>query len=128
MKYKIAAFFAGRNGVDELSKATLWTSVILALVSCVVPVKWLSSLLYCVSLVGLFYSYYRMLSKKLAQRQSENRAFLNRKRILRQQWDQRKTHRFYRCPKCRTTLRVPKGKGKISITCRSCGEKLIRKT
>lgn len=128
MKYKIAAFFAGRNGVDDLGKLTLWSSVILALASCLIPIKWLSTLAYAVSLGGLFYSYFRILSKKLPQRQAENRAFLSRKRVIQQRWSQRKTHRFYRCPKCRTTLRVPKGKGKISITCKACGEKLIRKT
>lgn len=128
MKYKIAAFFEGRNGTDELSRFTLWGSVILALVSCFIPVAALSSVLYGISLGGLFYSYYRMLSKKLDQRQAENRAFVNWKRQLRQRWDQRKTHRFYRCPNCKTTLRVPKGKGKINITCRSCGHKFIKKT
>ena len=37
-------------------------------------------------------------------------------------------HRYFACPKCRQTVRVPRGKGKISITCPKCREKFIRKT
>ena len=41
---------------------------------------------------------------------------------------QSKTHRFFRCPKCRQTVRVPRGKGKIRITCHKCGEVFVKKS
>ena len=128
MKYKIAAFFSGRNGFDELSKAIAWAALIVLLISCFIPVQWLNLLLSTLAFAALIYSYGRVFSKKLDKRQAENNAYLAHKNRLKQRWTQRKTHRFYRCPKCKTTLRVPKGKGKISITCRSCGEKFIKTT
>jgi len=38
------------------------------------------------------------------------------------------THRIYKCPKCKQPLRVPRGKGKILITCQNCGNKFQKKT
>ena len=128
MKYKIAAFFSGRNGVDELSKVILWPSLIVMVLSGFIPVAWLSAALYGVAFAGVIYSYYRVLSKKLDKRQAENNAYLSWRNQWKQRWTQRKTHKFYRCPKCKTVLRVPRGKGKISITCRTCGEKFIKHT
>ena len=128
MKEKLRNFFSGRNGMDSLSSTLSWGSIILMLLSGFIQVDWLQAILYYLSLVGLFYAYYRVFSRNLSKRQAENYAFLSWKNQCKQRWQQRKTHRFYRCPKCKTVLRVPKGKGKISITCRSCGEKFIRKT
>lgn len=128
MKYKIAAFFAGRNGLDDLSKVIMWPSLIIMILSSFIPIAWLSTVVKWLSLAGVIYAYYRVFSKKLDKRQAENNAYLSWRNQLKQRWTQRKTHKFYRCPKCKTTLRVPKGKGKVSITCRSCGEKFIRQT
>ena len=128
MKEKLRNFFSGRNGMDSLSSTLSWGSIIIMLLSGFVRVDWLRAILYYLSLMGLFYAYYRVFSRNLAKRQAENWAFLSWKNQQKQRWQQRKTYRFYRCPKCKTVLRVPKGKGKISITCRSCGEKFIRKT
>lgn len=36
-------------------------------------------------------------------------------------------HKILKCPVCGEKLRVPKGAGKISITCPHCGEKFIKK-
>lgn len=128
MKYKIRAFFEGRNGMDQLSNTIMWVAVGLLLVSMFISLDWLRSVFYYLSWAGLIYAYYRAFSRKLDKRQAENARYLGWKYQLRQRWQQRKTHKFYRCPKCRTMLRVPKGKGKINITCRGCGEKFIRKT
>lgn len=128
MKYKIAAFFEGRNGMDELSKIILWPSLILMLISGFIGIQWLSAVLYGISIGGVVYSYMRVFSRKLDQRHGENEAYLRWKNRLKSRWQQRRTHAFFRCPKCKTTLRVPRGKGKISVTCRCCGEKFIKKT
>lgn len=128
MKEKLRSFFYGRNGMDSLSSTLSWGSIILMLVSGFIRITLLRSTLYYLSLMGLIYAYYRVFSRNLSKRQAENYACLSWKNQCKQRWQQRKTHRFYRCPKCKTVLRVPKGKGKISITCRSCGEKFIKKT
>ena len=49
-------------------------------------------------------------------------------RGLRERWSQRRDYKFFRCPSCRTLLRVPKGKGKIKVVCRKCGNSFIKKT
>lgn len=128
MKEKIRRFFFGRNGFDSLSNAIIWTAVIVMVVDMFVGNEWISMILSTLSMAGLIYGYFRILSKNVAKRRAENWAFVSWQNQLCQRWTQRKTHKFYRCPKCRTTLRVPKGKGKISISCRKCGEKFIRKT
>ncbi len=38
------------------------------------------------------------------------------------------TNKVYKCPKCKKPLRVPRGKGKILITCQNCGHKFQKKT
>ena len=113
--------------MDELGKCTLWTSVIFVLLSYFLP-DGLNSVVYALALALLIFSYFRMLSKNLEKRWAENNAYLTKKNSIRLRWQQRKTHKFYRCPNCKATLRVPKGKGKISITCRSCGERFVKKT
>lgn len=128
MKYKIAAFFAGRNGYDALAKTVLWASVIMMLLSSFISIAWLSSVFYAVSVAGLIYSWYRMFSKDLDKRQKENQVFLTWQNQRKLRWKQRKTHRFYRCPQCKTVLRVPKGKGKINIGCKTCGNHFVKKT
>ena len=41
---------------------------------------------------------------------------------------QRKDYHYYRCPQCGQQLRVPRGRGKISITCPKCGHQFIKKS
>ena len=76
-----------------------------------------------------------MLSRCRARRAAENSADLKRTASLRgwfraqgERWRQRRDYKFFRCPQCRTLLRVPRGKGKIRIVCRKCGNSFIRNT
>lgn len=128
MKYKIAAFFAGRNGFDALAKIIMWPSLILMLVSGFIPVAWLSLGLLILSWAGVIYAYFRVFSKNLPRREAENARYVNWRGRQKLRWQCRKTHRIYACPRCKAALRVPRGKGKISITCRGCGEKFIKTT
>ncbi len=45
-------------------------------------------------------------------------------RTARTMWRDRKTKAFMKCPTCGTTLAVPKGKGKLIVTCPKCHTKL----
>lgn len=128
MKYKLKAFFSGRNGFDALSLTVLWASVILLIGSSFISIPWLYYVLYFIALAGFIYAYFRAMSRNLEKSQAENARLVNSVNLVKQRWKQRKTHKFYKCPKCRTVLRVPKGKGKIHITCRCCGERFIKKT
>lgn len=125
---KIRAFLYGRNGFDDLAKFSLISSIVVFLVYGFWPfgiVKIILSLLTW-SLMG--YAYFRILSKNVYKRVNENKKYLGFINITKTRWQQRKTHKFYRCPKCKAWLRVPKGKGKITITCVKCSTKFDKKT
>ena len=121
----------GRYGPDSLSLALLWISVILSLVGTLTRFWPLS----VVALILLLICFFRIFSKNIAKRQRENARFLRlwgpvmlwfKRRKARVA--QGKTHRFFKCPGCKQTLRVPKGKGKILLTCPKCGERFERKS
>lgn len=124
-------FMYGRNGVDQLTVLILFVSVAILFVASAFRILWLPLLYY----VGVGLAFYRTLSKDLVKRRSENYFLLRKikgvgswskvqKRII----QERKTHRHFKCPSCKQRLRVPVGKGKITITCSKCGEKFSRKS
>ena len=120
-------FMEGRYGTDKLNIALL----VAALVLCVLPTLlsffiWIPLLNACLTLLSYVLTalaIFRCLSRNTYHRYEENRKFLRF-------WERLKDrqHRYYDCPKCRQTVRVPRGKGKIAISCPKCGEKFIRKT
>ena len=111
--------FGGRYGVDQLNLAILGLDLILCLVGVLTRNGWLNLLAYIPMILVL----YRMLSKNTYRRYQENRRFLQ---LLDRIKDRK--NRYFHCPKCKQMVRVPKGKGKISITCPRCKEKFVRKT
>ncbi len=124
----------GRYGVDEYSRF-LNTLALITLVLSMLFNNGLSILLWLVAISSLIWSYVRMFSRKTAKRRAENNAYLTVRykltckfTALRQRRQQKKYYRFYKCPKCGITTRVPKGKGQIRITCPKCGEIFQRKS
>mgnify|MGYP001059930338 CR=1 FL=1 len=120
----------GRSGSDQLSIFLLALSVVLSWTGRLADISFLSMIGYVVLLMGFF----RMLSKNVAKRRMENRQFLQiakpygdklNELILRLKGT--KTHAYFRCPKCKKLLRVPKGKGRVEVTCPVCKMKSIRK-
>ena len=116
-------FMAGRYGPDKLTSCLLWTSVILMLVSMFIPSAGVKLVLMAVYYALWGWSIFRMLSRNTYKRYQENRRFL----LLVDRFKDRE-HRYFDCPKCRQSVRVPRHKGKIAITCPKCKEKFIRKT
>lgn len=131
---KIAQFMYGRRGTDEFARFLLVVTLVLIVLS------WLfggvlQSIFWLLGLACLVYCYVRILSRNIYKRQKENAWYLQKKaaflkwtRSLKERWAQRKDFRFFRCPSCHTLLRVPKGKGKIVLTCRKCGNRFERKS
>lgn len=128
MRYKLHAFFSGRNGFDALGKTILWPALILLVAGSAVSIAWLSSIIYYLALALLFYTYARAFSKNIEKCQAQNERYIQWRSYRKLRFQQRKTYRFYSCPKCRQHLRVPKGKGRISITCSKCGSSFVKKT
>ena len=114
-------FMAGRYGTDKLNMYILWTAVIIMVISLFLP--GLRSALSFVYYGLMFWALYRTFSRNTYKRYQENRKFLM---LLDRVKDRR--NRYFSCPKCRQTVRVPRGKGKVAITCPKCGERFIKKT
>ena len=125
---KMRTFFYGRNGFDDLAKLSLISSLIVFLIYGFWPRGIVKILLSLVYLGLLIYAYFRIFSKKVYKRVQENKKYLGAVQMTKTRWKQRKTHKFYRCPKCKTWLRLPKGRGKITITCVKCSTKFDKKT
>ena len=119
----IQRFMMGRYGTDKLNTWIPGAGVVACIVSVLIPVPLVKLILTTVSYILLIWSIFRCFSRNTYKRYRENRRFL----MLLDRFKDRE-HRYFDCPKCRQNVRVPRGKGKISITCPKCGEKFIRKT
>lgn len=139
MKFKdrLIRFFQGRNGTDDLARAASWAALVFVILSTVLAKASpaLSSILWGVSIAGIIYSFFRMFSKNVNKRRAENWKFVAWKQKIKRWFAARKqrikdhkTHCYFRCPKCKTRMRVPRGKGRVQVTCKTCGEKFIKKT
>lgn len=120
----------GRYGSDQLSIFLLVAYFALYLISAVTGLGFI----YYISLALIVYSIFRTMSRNIEKRRRENAKFLKLAGPTLQWWKMRSTmrrdkaHRYFKCPNCKQYLRVPKGKGKISITCRSCGTSFEEKS
>ena len=119
----IRQFMTGRYGTDKLSLTLLVVAMVLSILSSFMGTSLLNPVLTLLSYVLMFWALFRVFSRKTYARYEENRKFL---RFFDQLKD--RTHRYFSCPKCRQTVRVPRGKGKIAITCPRCKERVIKKT
>ena len=132
MKEKLQQLFAGRQGMDELSKLLFWAGILLFLPAALIGGG--LSLLSSFSLMALVYAFVRAFSRNRPLREAENRLllrWLDKKKRDWQAWKDRfanrREYKYFKCPGCGKWLRVPRHKGKIHISCR-CGYTLYRKT
>lgn len=115
--WQIKRFMYGRYGTDTLN-------LVLIIAAFLCNLFGRNYILYLISLALITLALLRMFSRNIAARRREN-AWLTG--LFKPRADA-KTHRHFACPKCRQKVRVPKGKGKIMITCPKCGEKFAKKT
>ena len=120
---RMRRFMEGRYGNDKLNIAILIAGVVTGLLSSILGGLLLKGLLWAVSYGLMIWAIFRCLSRNTYKRYQENRKYLQ---LLDRVKD--REHRYYDCPKCRQRVRVPRGKGKISITCPKCGEKFVKKS
>lgn len=125
---------AGRNGNDQLNVFLLIVDLILMLLSSIFS-KSIGGVLYPIVIALLVYVYFRMFSRNVYKRREENGKYMRLKykaaaelRLLKERWIQRKYYKFFTCPSCRASLRVPRHRGKIKIVCRKCGTSFFGKT
>lgn len=126
----IQRFMYGRYGNDQLNLCLIGLYLAVYLLSAftrIYPLYWVSIALLAVAL-------FRLLSRNLVRRREENVRFLQAtgplvrwfrlQRTIRRD----KEHRYFKCPNCGQQLRVPRGKGKITVTCRGCGASFQEKS
>lgn len=122
-------FMYGRYGTDELNK----TLIALCFVFWVLSFFTFLGLFRVIYLAVLIIICFRSFSKNIYARQKElqkylkiKNKFINAFSLNKQKFQNRKTHKYFKCEKCRANLRVPKGRGKIEITCPKCKNIMIR--
>ena len=131
MREKLQKFMIGRYGVDAFGKFLLGAVVVLWAINLFANNK----ILYSWALLLMVYAYFRMFSRNTTKRYQENLKFLQIKNKVvarfkseKSQLKQRKTHHIYRCPTCRQKIRIPRGKGRICITCPKCKAEFIKRS
>ena len=136
MRDKFIKFMYGRYGVDELGKVMLGCALAFSILSMIFNLFFPLGSFICstVSFALMFLIIFRAFSKNINRRVMENHKYLARTEKLRGKlkfyrtmFNDRKTYAYIKCPNCKNYSRVPKGKGKIKITCRVCKKQFEKK-
>ena len=121
----------GRYGNDELSQFLVTVAFVILLLSLIKPLRFL----YIVSILIMAWALIRCYSKNIEKQYAEREKYLrfkdgweNEVAFRHNQRVDRKTHRYFRCKRCKTVLRIPKGKGKVEVRCPKCHETTIKKS
>ena len=124
---------AGRYGTDRLNQFMLIVLLVCADINLLIRNGYVSILLTSWEVLLIVFIYIRMFSRKLTKRYAENqkylavenkvRHFFGQKKYIQQQ---RKDYHIYSCPSCKQKIRIPKGKGKVSVRCPKCGTEFVK--
>ncbi|MBR6634135.1 MAG: hypothetical protein IKL41_00735 [Clostridia bacterium] len=124
-------FMMGRYGPDELTAAIIISGCVFTFLSNFRPLRFM----YFIGMLVMAVAIWRTLSKNIDARTRERLWFLRviekpkaEFKLLSNKIRDRKTHRYFKCKNCGASLRVPKGRGKISVTCPKCRVKTQKKT
>jgi len=131
LTYRFRVFMRGRYGIDTLSRFLSICSLIFLILSYLFGVP----VFYYIAAALLIWAYFRCFSKNLDKRGRELCSFLKLKNRTvayisrrKKMFADRKTHKFFKCKTCGTYSRVPRGKGKIKITCGVCKNTMTKRT
>jgi len=130
IKQSLRNLMAGRQGVDQLSLALVWTGLGLYVLSALLG----SGLLSLVSMAVYGYTLFRVFSRNTEKRSAENRRYLTRKNRIqtnakqaRTRFNNRKQYKYFRCPSCKAWLKLPRGAGVVTVTCGRCHNSFTQK-
>lgn len=128
-KMKFLQFMSGRYGNDQLNKF-----IFALIVVCFILSLFGVSVVSKISLALIIIYIYRAFSRNYNQRYHENQIYLKHSEKIRWKYQNlkksiayRKTHKIFKCSNCHKKLSVPKGKGKIEVSC-PCGNKMVKRT
>lgn len=135
MRERIQRFMQGRYGIDQYSGVLAWITLILWVIARFTRYILLGRICFFGTIVLMVYVCFRIFSKNCARRYAENEHYLIMTGRVRRhvqkwqyQWQMRREHRIFKCPSCHQKIRVPKGKGKIAITCPMCRTEFIKRS
>lgn len=139
MQEKIRNLMIGRNGFDKFSQFLVIFGCVGELIFSFLNPRY--SLLF---LVITFYGFFRVFSRNVYKRRAENTAYLQVVGRLKNSFKNigfthlhegrspkaavDRDHKIFKCPSCKQKIRVPKGRGKIEITCPRCKGTFIKRT
>ena len=124
LQEQITQFFRGRYGIDNLNR-------FIFVVTCIVTfLRWFFSqniwLLSAYTILLIIFLY-RMFSKNYMQRYRENATYMNLQNPIVKNFKfvghfvrDFPKFKYLKCQNCRTTIRIPRGKKTIMVTCPKC--------
>ena len=114
----LSRFMYGRNGVDRLTLTMVWTALVLDIINIFLREK-----------VPLAYSIIGTVAGIITLLFMEKVWWpISRRMAGKRQQRMDKEHCYFTCPGCGAVCRVPKGKGRIVITCPRCGNEIHGKS
>lgn len=123
LRWRLSLWLEGRYGADSLSNVLNMVGLALLLIAVLTGL----TLLWAFAMGVILLSAVRTFSKNIPQRERENEAWLNliakpkeAISLARKAWANRATTKYIRCKGCGAVLSVPKGKGKLRVTCPKC--------
>ncbi len=124
IRQALSRFMYGRYGSDQLGRVVLYASIILLFLTYATGF----ALFWYLAIAGYVWAFYRVFSRNTQKRSQENQLYLAKTEKLRREARQarvrfrnRKQYKYFKCPQCRARLRLTRGVGEKSITCRQCG-------
>lgn len=128
MLEKFKKFMVGRYGIDQLSNGLNFIFFVIIIIGLITN----NMIFLYLSLIPMFYNYYRIFSKNFSKRYNENRIYTNfmspyynmmdkiKSKIQKKKKKDKKNYKYFTCKSCGQELRIPRGKGKVTITCPRC--------
>lgn len=135
LREMLAKFMYGRYGTDRLNMFLLIVLIVCAGLNLFVRNGYFSIVMSSWETLLIVLIYYRMFSRNIQKRYTENQKYLSLENKVKRFFgrtkyiqEQRKDFHIYTCPQCRQKIRIPKGKGKISVRCPKCGAEFVKKS
>ena len=123
---RLADWLRGRQGPDDLATFCVNVAIVVVVVNLFARTSWLG----WVALALIVYAMFRIQSKNLGARARENEKFLKLLGPARPwvqnpsaAWSELRAYKHVRCTSCKQKVRVPRGKGKLRVTCPKCRTK-----
>ena len=135
LREMLAKFMYGRYGTDRLNMFLLIVLIVCAGLNLFMRNGYFSIVMSSWETLLIVLIYYRMFSRNIQKRYAENQKYLSLENKVKRFFgrtkyiqEQRKDFHIYTCPQCRQKIRIPKGKGKISVRCPKCGAEFVKKS